>query len=141
MNEKESQRKEKMGGDILRRYSFRMLGWVRCIQYSPNGLLVACGMGGETDGMSSDGLPADMSVKKRHSPREEDGTIKIVSGKLFNARWDVRDNGVRLSCIFFRTAWHMPGVVLSTVGAPLAQRVDFSLSHDTLTLSAVSPRL
>ncbi|CAM9830579.1 unnamed protein product, partial [Sphacelaria rigidula] len=70
-------------------------GWVRCIQYSPNGLLVACGMGGETDGMSSDGLPADMSVKKRHSPREEDGTIKIVSGKLFNARWDVRDNGVR----------------------------------------------
>lgn len=56
-----------------------MLGWVRCVQYSPNGLLVACGMGGETDGMSS-----DCSIKKRHSPREEDGTIKIVSGKLYD---------------------------------------------------------
>ena len=43
--------------------------------YSPNGLLVACGMGGETDGLSPYG-----ERNKRHSPREEDGAVKIVSG-------------------------------------------------------------
>ncbi|CAM9415834.1 unnamed protein product, partial [Ectocarpus fasciculatus] len=44
-------------------------GWIRAARYSPNGLLIACGMGGETEANG-----------KRHSPREEDGTIKIVSG-------------------------------------------------------------
>ncbi|CAM9687938.1 unnamed protein product, partial [Hapterophycus canaliculatus] len=42
----------------------------RALRYSPNGLLIACGMGGEQDDPHG----------KRHSPREEDGTIKIVSG-------------------------------------------------------------
>ncbi|CAM9609602.1 unnamed protein product [Scytosiphon promiscuus] len=45
-------------------------GWIRALRYSPNGLLIACGMGGEPDDPHG----------KRHSPREEDGTIKIVSG-------------------------------------------------------------
>lgn len=53
-------------------------GWIRSARYSPNGLLIACGMGGETTGMSG-GMSGDES--KRHSPREEDGTIKIVSGE------------------------------------------------------------
>lgn len=53
-------------------------GWIRSTRYSPNGLLIACGMGGETAGMSA-GVGSDGS--KRHSPREEDGTIKIVSGE------------------------------------------------------------
>lgn len=52
-------------------------GWIRSVRYSPNGLFIACGMGGETDGMFPGG-----SGTKRHTPREEDGTIKIVSGGL-----------------------------------------------------------
>lgn len=57
---------------------FAGAGWIRSARYSPNGLLIACGMGGETTGMSGETC-SDGS--KRHSPREEDGTIKIVSGK------------------------------------------------------------
>lgn len=63
---------------FVHRFSRDGAGWIRSARYSPNGLLVACGMGGETTGMSG-GMGGDES--KRHSPREEDGTIKIVSGE------------------------------------------------------------
>lgn len=52
-------------------------GWIRAVRYSPNGLLIACGMGGET----TDPIGGRSGSSKRHSPREEDGTIKIVSGE------------------------------------------------------------
>ncbi|CAM9284992.1 unnamed protein product, partial [Choristocarpus tenellus] len=50
-------------------------GWIRAICYSPNGLLIAAGMGGEVEKRS-----------KRHTPREEDGKIKIISGMEENFR-------------------------------------------------------
>ncbi|CAM9588870.1 unnamed protein product [Discosporangium mesarthrocarpum] len=44
-------------------------GWIRALCYTPNGLLIAAGMGGVVEAGSA-----------RHTPREEDGRIKIISG-------------------------------------------------------------
>ena len=63
-------------------------GWVRTVRYSPNGLLIACGMGGDTEAS----FPCQ-GGSKRHSPREEDGTIKIVSGE--SRSWQI-DRKARL---------------------------------------------
>ncbi len=62
---------------------FARVGWIRALRYSPNGLLIACGMGGETAGA---GGGVSIGGSKRHSPREEDGTIKIVSGERPSAQ-------------------------------------------------------
>ncbi|CAM9399079.1 unnamed protein product [Ascophyllum nodosum] len=73
-------------------------GFIRSLVYSPNGLLVACGMGGETDGLSPYG-----ERNKRHSPREEDGAVKIVSGmesdfRVVNTLLDAKGP---ISCVRF----------------------------------------
>lgn len=62
-------------------------------------------MGGETTGMSG-GMTADGS--KRHSPREEDGTIKIVSGETWSNRY--REKYMR--CILPVVFGHLADILL-----------------------------